>query len=98
MVCFYCSRDAAHILVHLRDPFNAGADSFSDLGRSKLDLTDLASDFVDCFSYLIGQALQFMSDAGDGAAKHSSGTFAREVVFFSRSGLPVCLRGIFNTR
>ena len=72
MVCFYCSRDAAHILVHLRDPFNAGADSFSDLGRSKLDLTDLASDFVDCFSYLIGQALQFMSDAGDGAAKHSS--------------------------
>src|ERR1017187_2702425 len=28
----------------------------------------------------------------------SSGTFAKEVVFFSRSGLPVCLRGIFNTR
>jgi hypothetical protein len=32
------------------------------------------------------------------AAFAACGTFAKEVVFFSRSGLPVCLRGIFNTR
>jgi hypothetical protein len=30
--------------------------------------------------------------------RHTSGTFANEVVFFSRSGFPVCLRGIFKTR